>query len=232
MRPPLAALSRIASSQPPAGPPSGPNKYLTPNNVQQQQPPQQHDPYGTMSPGDVSSSSSRMDDYSLNVPSGGGGGELTRRPSVAIGGVRSPTTMSATKMMEPDVSSSSTLSPSFQYSSMNNNNNSSSRSSGGGGNVSPLIQQPSYANNNNNLSGGPVPPLRKNSLSSGGYGGNGGYGGGGAQQQQIQSGYMDSGDEMLMMRDASGKIFCLVLFFFLAGVNYCAICWPESTMLI
>ena len=105
MRPPLAALSRLAPQlaasaggsagsttllQPKGG-------HLTPNNVQ-------HADYEYMGDGSGpaanASSSNRIEDYSsggglMPPPSGhgsGGGGytELTRRPSVAIGGVRSP----------------------------------------------------------------------------------------------------------------------------------------------
>ena len=86
MRPPLAALSRLAT-QPPAVTAASlqaNNKsiqYLTANNVQQ------HDQYGYADGGGLAATAAaRVEEYT----SSGGGTELTRRPSVAIGGVRSP----------------------------------------------------------------------------------------------------------------------------------------------
>ena len=89
MRPPLAALSRLATT--PALQTAG-NKstYLTANNVQQ------HDQYGYADGGLAATAAARVEEYASSAGSGtsslglGGGSELTRRPSVAIGGVRSP----------------------------------------------------------------------------------------------------------------------------------------------
>ena len=110
MRPPLAVLSRLAPHLSASAVPSsaglsslqakvGPNN-LTPNNIQHGG---GYDGYlgdggATNSPAhgaQQSAASSRIEDCggsSLMPPMSGGGGmtELTRRPSVAIGGVRSP----------------------------------------------------------------------------------------------------------------------------------------------
>lgn len=215
LRPPLAALSRLAA--PPSGTAAA-NKYLTPNNVQPSQL-QPHDPYAT--PGGDGSSPSLIEDYSsysLSVPpgGGGGGGELIRRPSVAIGGVRSPNMPGTnTKLTEPDMSVTNNALP-FSYNANNNNNNNSRP--GGSSNLNPLIPQSSYVSNNinnNNTSGPgtpagiPMSPSRQNSLTGAGFGQNlqhlvsSGYGGQQAGYGGQQAGYMDSGDEM-SMRDTSG----------------------------
>lgn len=207
MRPPLAALSRLSSSPaggatlPPGpaapGPSSPASKYLTPNNIQAQ-----YDPYATpalSTVGDGPPSPSRMmDDYPsaggptlLSVPSPGEG--LTRRPSVAIGGVRSPSSANKILVDQAQQPQLQQQVPDTNLPFNINNNNMSSRPGYNSGNNSPavLLQQPnSYAVNNNNA--GPIPPPRKNSIS--GVGGGGGYGGYGPSSS---TGF-DSSDEMLM----------------------------------
>ena len=170
-RPPLAALSRLAppfSNTNPAGTSNTQAKagYLTPNNVQ-------HDEYGQLADGSVpkalsNSNSSgstprRMDEYSTSlVPPGmssGGGGmsELTRRPSVAIGGIRSPSNV-PNNVMESDHLNTNVHSLAL--------NNSNSRSPAG---LIPTGFAPTtnYSNNNsinNNNSMAAASTARKNSL--------------------------------------------------------------------
>lgn len=180
MRPPLAVLARLIPHQlstsaatGPAGPSStqaktGPN-YLMPNNIQHS------DGYGYMGDGAVPAGStnavqqpvatSRTEDYgggggglmpSMGLTGGGSGGgtsELSRRPSVAIGGVRSPSNFQ--NKMELDHS----LVAMNSYSSPNNSRSPAGVIPSGFGGPS------NYSNNinNNNINSSHSLLARKNS---------------------------------------------------------------------
>ena len=144
MRPPLSALrlqpqlttaaaaAAAAAAAGAAGPQQSKAAYLTPNNIQH------GGDYGHDSATASGSASSRIEDYGGLMPPGGGS-ELTRRPSVAIGGVRSPSNL-------PNKMESDHLAAMNSMAYPNNSRSPAGMLPSGFG---PASSSNSYSNNNN-----------------------------------------------------------------------------------